>query len=246
MKKTLLALVCTVSASPALALSINFTGYENNSFFGAEQLEILNLAAWQYENRITDDVTINVTLDTNFTLDMTYPYALAEGGPSWWDVNNVKVTDIAGGSINYNVGGNFFGGSFSDYDLYSITLHELGHILGMVGGSGFAPWDNLLTVNADGVWFTGEYSVGVYGGLVPITDDLSHWDDSRWTSGINPSMFPTFYPGETRSLSELDYAALADMGWHVTFVPEPETWVMLLAGLGVVSSIAAKRRRGAA
>jgi len=243
MKKTLLTLACAISASPALALNINFTGYENNSFFGAEQLEILNLAAWQYENRITDDVTINVRLYTDSTLDMTYPYALAEGGPSWRSTGNINVTNITGGSINYNVGGNFGARSFSDFDLYSLTLHELGHVLGIV--SRFAPWNNLLTTIDGELWFTGEYSVGIYGGLVPVTVDGSHWDSSRWNFGseIYPAMFTVLYPGQIQPLSELDYAALADMGWNVTFVPEPETWAMLLAGFGIVGTIATKRRR---
>jgi len=115
----------------------------------------------------------------------------------------------------------------------------------------FDPWvGNLETVNG-GTYFNGEYATGVYGGLVPVSNDLSHWDNSRrrWDSDINPSMFPTFSARETRTLTELDYAALADIGWQVTGynytentpIPEPETWAMLLAGLGIMS-VAAKRR----
>jgi hypothetical protein len=236
MKKTFLALICAVSASPALALTINFTGYENDSFFGAEQLDIFNQAAAEYEKLITNDMIIDVTLSTESMSDNI----LAMGGPSWWVTGqDIAVTNISGGSISFNVGKS----GFSNYDLYSITVHELGHVLGII--SGFDPWDNLLT--GGGAWFSGEYAVGVYGGLVPVTNDESHWDNTRWNSVLNPSMFPSFGPGEIRGPSELDFAALADIGWQVvgfnaSMVPEPETWAMLLAGLGIVGSVATRRR----
>jgi hypothetical protein len=239
MKKTFLALICTVGASPALALTINFTGYEDNSFFGTEQLGILNWAASQYEERIENDMTINIALSTETMSDNI----LAIGGPNWqWVVGtDISVTNITGGSISFNAGKS----GFSNYDLYSITLHERGHVFGIING--FDPWNKLLIDG--GAYFSGEYSVGVYGGFVPITADGSHWDNHRWNSELTPSMFPSFVPGEVRSLSELDFAALADIGWQVVGfnapIPEPETWAMLLAGLGIVGSVAARRRRAA-
>ncbi|MCL2876768.1 MAG: PEP-CTERM sorting domain-containing protein [Betaproteobacteria bacterium] len=249
MKKTLLALACAIGASPALALNINFIGYEDNPFFGIEQLEILNLAASQYERRIMDDVTIDVTLYTDSTRPMPHEDVLAQSTfTSLAAFFTGEVTYIDEGFINFNVGGSFHSGaaSFNDYDLYSIVLHEMGHILGMT--SSFSTWNNLLTT--DGAYFSGTRSVEVYGGLVPITtDDGSHWDYARWNwdTGINPSMFSFFRPGEIRELTELDFAALADIGWKVSAsnIPEPETWVMLLVGLGIVGNIAAKRRRQA-
>lgn len=58
--------------------------------------------------------------------------------------------------------------------------------------------------------------------------------------------------GERRYLTELDYAMLADLGWEVgsladappymPAVPEPGTWAMMLAGVGLIGYVARKRR----
>ena len=121
MKKTLLALACAFGASPALALSINFTGYENNSYLSG-QMEILNLAAWQYESRIMDDRVINVELSTVSLPGNT----LAIGWSQWqWMPGEVITVDnITYGGINFNTGIS----AFNRYDLYSLAVHELGHV----------------------------------------------------------------------------------------------------------------------
>jgi hypothetical protein len=59
--------------------------------------------------------------------------------------------------------------------------------------------------------------------------------------------------GERRYLTELDYALMDDAGWDVSGftempntppVPEPQTWAMLAAGLGLIGLQARKKMRG--
>jgi hypothetical protein len=47
--------------------------------------------------------------------------------------------------------------------------------------------------------------------------------------------------GTRKYFTDLDFAAMQDIGWQVTAVPEADTWAMLLAGLGLVGF--ATRRR---
>jgi hypothetical protein len=44
-----------------------------------------------------------------------------------------------------------------------------------------------------------------------------------------------------KDFTDPDWNALRDIGWQVSVVREPETWALLLAGLGMVG-ILAKRR----
>ena len=54
-------------------------------------------------------------------------------------------------------------------------------------------------------------------------------------------MSPAIYNGQRKYFTALDFAAMQDIGWQVTAVPEADTWAMLLAGLGLVG-FAARRR----
>ncbi len=46
-------------------------------------------------------------------------------------------------------------------------------------------------------------------------------------------------------ITDLDWAALQDIGWQVTPVPEPHTWATMLAGLGLVLAACMRCRRQA-
>lgn len=48
-------------------------------------------------------------------------------------------------------------------------------------------------------------------------------------------MDPDLTVGTRKYFTELDFAAMQDIGWQVTAVPEADTWAMLLAGLGLIS-----------
>ncbi len=160
--------------------------------------------------------------------------------------NGANDTDFApwGGSIAFNSGLNdwYFDAtpatteSFSGYDFYSVALHEIAHVLGVgVADS----WVN--QVNGVAHTFTGSFS-----GTVALENDDSHWKDGV-TSPIDgqgsfeTAMAPSIGNGARKQLTDLDWNGLRDIGWQVAAVPEPETWAMLLAGLGLVGMMARRR-----
>lgn len=111
-------------------------------------------------------------------------------------------------------------------DFYSVALHELGHTLGL-GAS--KEWDDL--VDDENFTFTGANAVAAYdlAGDVPLesADDTAHWDstivDSTvYGSGVSqkPLMIPGLDPAMRYLLTDLDAAALVDLGWEIELQTE--------------------------
>jgi len=238
MKRVLPILACALVSSPALALDIIFEYDDSNAFFTDERRDALERAASFYEDYITNNLNVIVTLDT--TVDTST--LLAWGGTS--DIANFQYDWIGG--ITFNESPNWYSGTsenFSGYDFFSVTLHELGHILGV----GIV--DTWMTHVSEG-YFYGENAVNVYGGRVPVTASGDHWLDG--TKSTLPgtetwqvtSYDPYFSDGQRLYLTDLDLAGLQDIGWSVaSSVPEPEMLYMLLAGLGIVGLGTRRRRR---
>lgn len=146
-----------------------------------------------------------------------------------------------GGSIWFNSQFSWYAGldesglAPNQPDLLTTATHEIAHLLGF-GAS--AAWDALLRPADNGWVFTGENAVAAYGGLVPVDGVGAHW--AYGVQGtIDGELVPNLMDPGTRFgnreyFSDLDYAALADIGWQVSAVPEPSTFWMLLLGLAGV------------
>jgi hypothetical protein len=154
--------------------------------------------------------------------------------------SGANPVDVApwGGSISFDIGTNWnfsvaSSPNSSQFDFYSVAVHELGHLLG------FATSDSFYAL----------VSGGNFNG--PTTGSRALFgDDSHWTPGtmstVNGSpqeaaMGPYITNGERQYFSDLDFAAMHDIGWQLAPVPEADTWAMLLAGLGLVG-VATRRR----
>ena len=119
--------------------------------------------------------------------------------------------------------------SFSGYDFYSVAVHEIAHVLG-IGGA--PTWKNHTL---------GTNFVGANVGTVALNGGKDHWAEGTMSiaNGVaqEAAMDPTIAAGQRKYFTTLDYAGLQDIGWQISAVPEPATWLMwgvggaLLAGL---------------
>jgi len=127
-----------------------------------------------------------------------------------------------GGSIAFNVARPWSFASLEESplpgkdDFFSVAVHEIGHILG-IGTA--ASWGAQIKNNT----FEGEDAMAVFGGPVPVANDAKHFANS----GIvpEPALDPILLPGTRKLLTELDKAALKDIGWEVS----PSAMVFLAA-----------------
>jgi hypothetical protein len=157
--------------------------------------------------------------------------------------NTPSATDFApwGGQISFNSSSNWYFDStpsttesFSGNDFYSVALHEISHVLGI----GIADsWNNKVSGNN----FTGTNSVAAFSGNVPLASDHAHWKEGTQSTVMGvfqeAMMDPTLTTGTRKLPTQLDFAALKDVGWQVTAVPLPSAaWLfgstlIALAGL---------------
>ena len=166
--------------------------------------------------------------------------AVSTRGQSGSTGNSSTATDFApwGGSISFNSGASWYFDTdpsttesfVGQNDFYSVALHELGHVLGI----GTAPsWDHLVNGSHQ---FTGANATTVYGGNVPLETDDGHFQDGLTSHLLGPgavqetAMDPTITTGTRKYITELDLAALKDIGWEIATIPEPNS--VALMGLG--------------
>ncbi|MDQ3186731.1 MAG: M10 family metallopeptidase domain-containing protein [Pseudomonadota bacterium] len=125
---------------------------------------------------------------------------------------------------------------FSGFDFYSVAVHELAHVLG------FGSADSFKNLSSGGL-FTGPTVNVLFGSNPSLTKD-GHWGSGLSYLGQEAAMDPNIGPGQRKHFTELDYAAMKDIGWQVSPVPEAESWALMLAGLGLLGWRLRAYRRG--
>lgn len=161
---------------------------------------------------------------------------------------NASDYGVWGGMIWFNAANDWhFGSDTSGLtaghpDFLTTATHELGHILGYGEADSW-----LAQIDSQG-YFTGAASVAAYGSAVPLDQYGSHWAKGVVSiyNGVTQEtlMDPSTITGTRELPTVLDYAAFKDIGWQVASVasvPEPDTYGLLLAGLGFVGLLSRRR-----
>lgn len=141
--------------------------------------------------------------------------------------------------------------SFEGYDFYTAALRGLIGILGFGGGL-VSNTAASYTAQADtaNMLFNGVNAVAENGGVAVALDAESYRflgeSVASTVGGLSQTalMTRTLSAGERRQVTDLDWAVLSDIGWHVAAVPEPADYAMLLAGLGVLTVVSRRRKGG--
>lgn len=119
-----------------------------------------------------------------------------------------------GGSVTFDVGQPWYFGADSTIpggriDFQSVATHELTHVLGF-GTS--RQWDNLV----QGGRFIGSAASASFGTQPPVSPDGSHWAQGIDSHNEPVSMQPAAEANRRVGVSDLDRAALQDIGWQVS------------------------------
>jgi hypothetical protein len=105
-------------------------------------------------------------------------------------------------------------------DFYSVAIHELAHALGIGENdtSGLSSWELLVS----GSSFLGTSARSQHGGSpVPLSADAAHWANGTMSvvyggsTAQEAAMDPDVQNGTRKRFTELDAAALNDIGWDV-------------------------------
>jgi hypothetical protein len=125
-----------------------------------------------------------------------------------------------GGSIAFdNASTNWFFGlttsglTSNQTDFFTVTEHELGHVLGL-GTS--ASWQSHLS----GGYFVGAATEAAHGGQPVPTDPAGeHWAQGTMSAGTPAVMDPVLLNGTRINFTPLDFAGLSDIGWVIQAPP---------------------------
>ena len=171
---------------------------------------------------------------------------LGQGGPggysvsgsgSWIDTVQTRgetgaglstPTDFGpwGGSVSFNTtttwhfGSSTAGLSGSEYDFYSVAIHELMHVFGFGTADSFDRY-----VNSSANTFSGPESVGQYDltGDVPLSGSNGHWASGTMDGSQEAAMDPSISAGTRKDLTLLDLGGLVDLGWEIDLSEAAQT-----------------------
>jgi hypothetical protein len=140
----------------------------------------------------------------------------------------VPPTDVGpwGGSIGFSINTNWgYAGPDEPpepgkFDFFSVAMHEIAHVLGVGTADSWDTW-------VDGGQFTGPNAMAANlsspGDPVGLSGGRDHWTEGTMSlvdgQSQEAAMDPTIHLGARKWLTDLDVAALTDIGWEIDSEP---------------------------
>ncbi len=148
----------------------------------------------------------------------TRPGFSISGSQAWINLFDSKDTvthfEPIGGSISFNSLTNWYFDpnpstleAFAGSDFFSVAEHEIGHLLG------FEQSVKAFQANTLSGKFVGARTKELFGGAVPLSGDLSHWQNNLTFQGHALCMDPSLLDGTRTSFGPLDFSVLRDIGY---------------------------------
>ena len=128
-----------------------------------------------------------------------------------------------GGSISFNATKDWYFGKDpagiggDQFDFLSTAMHELGHVLGIGPASS---WKSRVDAVEGGYRFTGTAALAAGSPNNPqlLLADQGHWAEGTLSTVAGVTQVAALDPylslGEHKRLTDLDFAAFTDIGWH--------------------------------
>ena len=255
-------LLTALASAPAPALSLlpEFMNAGGETWDASRQSVVLAALA-QWEASILDSNTVSIeftylNLGSGGALGQTASSFVAAIGDDVFPVDQggCPIPMTAGNpcvthSISFNsdrIGNLFFDLTldtaddipFSQFDAYSIALHEIGHALGFADGIWF---NGFLTESESDKW--GSHIVGTHfdpGGLNVALASAS--DRSHLPASADDLMSVSLTSGTRREISSTDLEILS-LAHTYSVVSEPHSWILMLTGVGGLHTLRRFRPR---
>ena len=243
------------SSTPASAITIvgnfvnRYSGPDNDPTRGGGNIDaIFDAAADQWELAILDDAAVTIdyfwepipsALAFAFGDKLTGTIAVTTMAPWFLDITpeddleysapQLSRATLDGMTLRYGIGWSGGVGVGDAFDLLTVLVHEIGHVL--------SAGPDIGTECSDGdVDITPPLP---FAGVAIPTSNCFHVGVPAGYSGFQPALFPSIAESERRFISDADLLYVAQNGgWHnvaltgVTAVPEPAT--LVLVGFGGV------------